>query len=218
MNILNIMNFLNFLNNMNYDVEAEKSHLPAIIFVECFVSIHMTVFVLKPLSKMISKDNSKIVFYILFGIRAAVLIYCDIIGYYGIAIIDFLAIFVGTFIIIPLLRKITGTNRSSGHEIDDFYIQNRKSTIYRINGHDIYKSPITDRSDDPDFHMRPVTDISDDPETAGPVSTFVMIKCDICGDKYPITYKYCPGCGSLLTGNIVNEENDGTGGTDNYIN
>ena len=93
MNILNIMNFLNFLNNMNYDVEAEKSHLPAIIFVECFVSIHMTVFVLKPLSKMISKDNSKIVLYILSGIRAAILIYCDIIGYYEIAIIDFFIIF-----------------------------------------------------------------------------------------------------------------------------
>lgn len=32
------------------------------IFMEAFVSIHMSVFVLRPLSKIISKDNSKKVF------------------------------------------------------------------------------------------------------------------------------------------------------------
>lgn len=208
LNIMNFLNFLNFLNNMNYDVEAEKLPLPAIIFVECFVSIHMTVFVLKPLSKMISKDNSKIVLYILFGIRAAILIYCDIIGYYEIAIIDFLAIFVGTFIIIPLLGKITRTNidRRSNQVIDDEYIDKNKSSYYGINSQSFCKNP--------------TTDISDDNEPDASVSSSVMIKCDICGDKYPITYKYCPSCGALLTGNIVNEENDGTDGTDgtdNYI-
>ena len=36
------------------------------IFMEAFCSIHMSVFVLIPLSKMISKDNDKKVFIILF--------------------------------------------------------------------------------------------------------------------------------------------------------
>lgn len=77
------------------------------LFMEAFVSIHMSVFVLRPLSKIISKDNSKKVFWILFAIRAAILIFCDLFVTTGIAIVDFIAVFIGAFIVIPISASIT---------------------------------------------------------------------------------------------------------------
>lgn len=47
------------------------------LFMEAFVSIHMSVFVLLPLSKMISRENSKKIFWILFWIRIAILLCFD---------------------------------------------------------------------------------------------------------------------------------------------
>ncbi len=77
------------------------------LFMEAFVSIHMSVFVLSPLSKIISKDNSKKVFWILFAIRAAILIFCDLFVTTGIATVDFIAVFIGAFIVIPISTAIT---------------------------------------------------------------------------------------------------------------
>ena len=72
------------------------------IFIEAFVSIHMSVFVLIPLSKIFSKDNPKKTFLILFGIRAGILLFFDIFITPGIAMIDFFAVFIGAFIIVPI--------------------------------------------------------------------------------------------------------------------
>ena len=49
----------------------------AAILMEMFVSLHMTVFVLLPISKFISQENSRKVFWILFVVRIVVLFYCD---------------------------------------------------------------------------------------------------------------------------------------------
>ena len=48
------------------------------IFMEAFVSIHMSIFVLFPLSKMLSKGDSKKLFLTLFIIRAIILLFCSI--------------------------------------------------------------------------------------------------------------------------------------------
>lgn len=80
---------------------------------EAFVSIHMSVFVLKPLSEMFSKDNSKKTFWILFSIRAIVLIFCDFFITPSIAIVDFFSVFIGAFAIVPISALITKTNINS---------------------------------------------------------------------------------------------------------
>lgn len=74
----------------------------AALFMEAFVSIHMSAFVLLPLSKMISKENSKKTFWIMFGIRAFILLFFDFFITTGIAIVDFMLVFVGAFIVVPL--------------------------------------------------------------------------------------------------------------------
>lgn len=79
------------------------------LFMEAFVSIHMSIFVLKPLSEMFSKTNYKKTFWTLFIIRAVILIFCDLFVSSFIAIFDFLAVFVGAFIIVPICAAITKT-------------------------------------------------------------------------------------------------------------
>ena len=77
--------------------------------IEAFVSMHMSVFVLIPLAKMFSKEDSKKTFWILFTIRAGILLFCDFFVTPSIAIIDFLAVFVGAFLIVPICAVITKT-------------------------------------------------------------------------------------------------------------
>lgn len=70
--------------------------------VEAFVSIHMSLFVLMPLSKILSKGNSKKMFWKLFGIRAGILLFFDFFVTTNIAMVDFIAVFIGGFLIVPL--------------------------------------------------------------------------------------------------------------------
>lgn len=79
------------------------------IGMEAFVSIHMSLFVLKPLSDMFSKENSKKTFWTLFSIRAGVLLFCDFFVTPYIAIVDFVSVFAGAFLIVPISAIITKT-------------------------------------------------------------------------------------------------------------
>ncbi len=77
------------------------------IGMEAFVSIHMSVFVLIPLAKMMSEDNWKNVFIVMFVIRAVFLLYFDFFVTPLIFMLDFISIFIGAFIIVPILTLIT---------------------------------------------------------------------------------------------------------------
>lgn len=69
---------------------------------EAFISIHMSLFVLKPLSEIYSKENHKKTFWTLFAIRAGFLLFFDFFVSPYIAIFDFFAVFVGAFIVVPI--------------------------------------------------------------------------------------------------------------------
>ena len=84
------------------------------LFMEAFVSIHMSVFVLKPLSEIFGKENSKQLFWTLFIIRALILISCDILFTTMIALVDFFAVFIGAMIIVPICAWITKTPLDNG--------------------------------------------------------------------------------------------------------
>ena len=78
------------------------------IFMELFVTIHMTAFVLYPMAKMLAKEgNEKRLAIIFFIIRAAILLYFDFFVTTFIAIADFIGVFVGGFIIVPITGAIT---------------------------------------------------------------------------------------------------------------
>lgn len=92
---------------------SEGDEFPATmaLFMEAFISIHMSIFVLLPLSKMLSKpENSTRNFWILFFIRVVVLLFFDFFVTPLIAVVDFLAVFIGAFIIVPIVAKMKGTS------------------------------------------------------------------------------------------------------------
>lgn len=78
------------------------------LLMEAFVSIHMTAFVLYPMAKMLAKEgNEKRLAIIFFIIRAAILLFFDFFVTPFIAIADFIGVFVGGFIIVPITGAIT---------------------------------------------------------------------------------------------------------------
>ena len=107
----NKMNLIYMLMLFPIIVNAKTSdfNLPIAmaLFMEAFVSLHMSFFVLKPLSMIFSKDNSKKLFWTLFIIRVIVLLIFDIFITTSIALIDFFAVFIGAFIVVPISALIT---------------------------------------------------------------------------------------------------------------
>ena len=61
-------------------VEGEEMSIGMAIFCELFVSIHMSVFVLYPLARIINRNRAMPVFITLFCIRVVILIIGDIIN------------------------------------------------------------------------------------------------------------------------------------------
>lgn len=121
-NYLNIAGSLN--NGLILDVSngaVDAGSFGMAIFMEAFCSIHMSVFVLIPLSKMISKDNDKKVFIILFLIRVVILLIGDLVSPMTMALIDFFSVFVGAFLVVPISAAVTGTriNHRSNQVIED---------------------------------------------------------------------------------------------------
>ena len=98
-------------------VDARKGNINSntsiyvIIFLELFITPHNSLFFFSPLSKLLSEDNSKLLFWRLFAARAILIVIVDLLlpSYgYALFMIDFVMIFVGAFIIIPFVGKKKG--------------------------------------------------------------------------------------------------------------
>lgn len=76
------------------------------IGMEAFVSIHMSMFVLLPIANIFDPDKSKKLFIKLFVGRIIILLIFDLFITTSIAIVDFLAVFVGAFLIVPIISSI----------------------------------------------------------------------------------------------------------------
>ena len=87
------------------------------IGMELFVSIHMSVFVFAPLANIFSKNNSKKVFWTLFSIRAILLLFFDFFVTTEIAIVDFIFVFIGTFIVVPIAAVISKVRKVGSKQV-----------------------------------------------------------------------------------------------------
>ena len=72
------------------------------LFIEAFVTIHMTVFVILPLSRLLPLENSSKAFWMLFISRVVFLLFCDFFVTPNVFILDFLSVFIGAFIVVPI--------------------------------------------------------------------------------------------------------------------
>ena len=82
---------------------------------EAFVTMHWAIFVLKPLSKSISKEDSQTVFWKLFWTRIIILLIFDFFITAEIAIYDFLGLFIGTFAVVPVFSNIANKKSSTSN-------------------------------------------------------------------------------------------------------
>lgn len=158
-----------------YATERNNSgELLPIIAMELFCSIHMSAFVFIPLSKLLATgENQKSLFWKMFIARGVLLFILNYI-YPNIAFIDFLAIFIGAFIVVPLTSFIKkGKNIASASN----------------NG-----SVITSSS--------PAQTIPSIEQTPKPVISS-QIKCPKCGAEIAYGNKHCPKCGESLTNATV---------------
>ena len=81
--------------------------LPSAIFVEAFLSIHMSFFVLMPISSMLAAGDWKKLFWKLFVARIVILLFCDLFITPAVVSIDAFLVFIGAFILVPILMLIT---------------------------------------------------------------------------------------------------------------
>lgn len=85
----------------------DGEYIVAAIFGELFWTAHISMFVFKPLALIISKKKSRTAFWILHSIRAVILLICDFFIPLKIVAFDFLFIFVGSFVVLPICAAIS---------------------------------------------------------------------------------------------------------------
>ena len=95
---------------------------------EAFVSIHMTIFVLWPLSNIFGGDNQKALLKKLFIWRVSILLFFDFFITPLIAFVDFLAVFIGVFFVVPISAAIKKTNPYGGSTKTTFTAPRRTVT------------------------------------------------------------------------------------------
>lgn len=80
----------------------ETMPIAVAIFMEAFITIHMSLMVLRPLSEIFTKDavSAKKLFWKLFFLRVGFLLFCDIFITPSVAFVDFFAVFAGIFLVI----------------------------------------------------------------------------------------------------------------------
>lgn len=154
---------------------SNSADIPLIIalFMEAFVSIHMTLFVLIPLSNIFGGDNPKALLKILFVGRVLILMFFNLFITTNIAVVDFMAVFVGAFLVIPISSVIS-----------------KKEP---------YGSTLIPSSN-------PTRNVNLNKNIGG-----IVLKCSSCDTEVTVEHKFCPKCGSSLTGNNIKVEQSLTG-------
>lgn len=113
--IIPLMSLIFCLSSVVFASSDKSNEIPIAIaiFMEAFVTMHMSVFVLKPLSMIISVENSKEVFWKMFLVRISILLFFDFIVTTKIAIVDFFCVFIGAFVIVPIVGAVVGKKNSN---------------------------------------------------------------------------------------------------------
>lgn len=169
--------------------------LESALIMEAFISIHVSVFVLKPLSEIISKENSKKTFWKLFFVRIGILLIFDLFITPSIALIDFFAVFIGAFIVVPLSISKNKNNHVNNN------LNNNNTVNYPTNI--MISSPMkcskcggAIRPNDR-FCNTCRQGLSCDNNPSG-----VAVLCTKCNSVIKITDKFCGNCGSDLSKEI----------------
>ena len=135
------------------DGSNRVSTLVFVIAIEAFCSIHISLFVLKPISELFINHDPKKVFWILFAIRAAILLIFDFFITPAIAMVDFFLIFIGGFVVVPISKSIANRLPKMGGKQN----MNVQPTLFNSNANAIdpnySKVTITPKNFDPMYSL-----------------------------------------------------------------
>lgn len=139
------------------------------IFMEAFVTIHMTVFVLIPISNMYGGNNSKNLLAILFVGRILLLLFFDFFVTPTVAIADFFAVFIGAFLIVPISAAITGKSAFGNKTMT---VKTSSSNSKKVIEYNSMKKRPTEKT---------------------------FVRCSYCGRLAYLSDETCDGCGAAFT-------------------
>lgn len=106
-NLLGLL-ILSLIPTITYaSTNFDPSLILGAVLLETFVTLHMTAFVIKPLSVIFDRDGSKNLFKKLFYGRIIILLIFDIFIPPKIMFIDFISVFIGAFILVPISSLIS---------------------------------------------------------------------------------------------------------------
>lgn len=150
------------------------------LFIEAFVTIHMTVFVILPLSRLLPLEDSSKAFWMLFISRVVFLLFCDFFVTPNVFILDFLSVFIGAFIVVPIAAVAKRKDKiDNSSKVNDLILDNN----------DVQRTPLVSSISDEEIK------VSEKKNEEVIREAIKNLKCPKCNEKLRPIDKFCPNCG-----------------------
>ena len=151
------------------------------LFTEAFVTIHMTIFVIFPLSRLLPLEDSSKAFWLLFISRVVFLLFCDFFVTPDVYILDFLSVFIGAFLVVPIATvfKLKGKSKNSS-----------KVQELILNNNNVQRTPLVSSTSDEEIK------VSEKKNEEVIRAAIKNLKCPKCNEKLRPIDKFCPNCGA----------------------
>lgn len=160
---------------------SEDTFILFAILTEAFITIHMTIFVIWPLSKLLPFNDSRKTFWTLFIFRIVFLLFCDFFVTPGVYTLDFLFVFIGAFIVVPIAAVAKRKDKiDNSSKVNDLILDNNN----------VEKPSLTPSISDEEIK------VSEKKNEEVIREAIKNLKCPKCNEKLRPIDKFCPNCGA----------------------
>ena len=160
---------------------SDDSIIGVALFIEAFVTIHMTIFVIWPLSKLLPFNDSRKTFWTLFIFRIVFLLFCDFFVTPGVYTLDFLFVFIGAFIVVPIAAVAKRKDKiDNSSKVNDLILDNNN----------VEKPSLTPSISDEEIK------VSEKKNEEVIREAIKNLKCPKCNEKLRPIDRFCPNCGA----------------------
>lgn len=160
---------------------SEGTFILFAILTEAFITIHMTIFVIWPLSKLLPFNDSRKTFWTLFIFRIVFLLFCDFFVTPGVYTLDFLFVFIGAFIVVPIAAVAKRKDKiDNSSKVNDLILDNNN----------VEKPSLTPSISDEEIK------VSEKKNEEVIREAIKNLKCPKCNEKLRPIDRFCPNCGA----------------------
>lgn len=160
---------------------SEDTFILFAILTEAFITIHMAIFVIWPLSKLLPFNDSRKTFWTLFIFRIVFLLFCDFFVTPGVYTLDFLFVFIGAFIVVPIAAVAKRKDKiDNSSKVNDLILDNNN----------VEKPSLTPSISDEEIK------VSEKKNEEVIREAIKNLKCPKCNEKLRPIDRFCPNCGA----------------------